>query len=77
VLPLDAEGDGTITDAQIEDQIAVLNADYTGIFQFNLVGNDTTTNQEWFEQASSYDDGKAAQSVRVSDMTSSTTLSII
>lgn len=59
----DDPSDGHITDEQIVKQVAVLNADYMGIFEFNLVGNTTTTNQEWFEQASSYEEGKPAQSV--------------
>ena len=52
-----------MTASQISQQIAVLNADYTGIFQFVLAGTTTTTNADWYDNASSYSEGVKAQSV--------------
>ena len=39
---------GAITAAQINDQIAVLNAAYAGAFTFTLVATDVTTKKAWF-----------------------------
>jgi len=42
-------GGGDVSDQQITDQLAVLNAAYAAAgFSFSLVSTDTTTNEQWF-----------------------------
>ncbi|KAJ3211176.1 hypothetical protein HDU67_004735 [Dinochytrium kinnereticum] len=44
-------GTGALTDAAIASQMAVLNADYGGNYNFVLAGTDRTANTNWFNQA--------------------------
>lgn len=52
-----------MTDEQIAKQIEVLNADYGGIFVYELAGTTRTTNADWYDNAAPYPEGDAAQSV--------------
>jgi hypothetical protein len=46
---LDVDGDGAVTDRQIKDQVAVLNAAYAPHgYSFNLVATTRTTNAAWY-----------------------------
>lgn len=44
---------GVLTAAQINDQIAVLNAAYAGFFTFTLAATDVTTKKAWFNNLQS------------------------
>jgi hypothetical protein len=43
-----SSGAGAVSNVQIDDQIAVLNAAYVGTAQFVLASTDTTVNDAWF-----------------------------
>jgi hypothetical protein len=47
IRPTSGRG-GVVSDTQISDQVAVLNASFQGFFAFTLVGTDTTINNNYY-----------------------------